>query len=98
MAGGREVDGIEIGYGPTRTFAAAETQDIAAALARVSDEELRRRCTPDEMMRLDIYPEIWDRDPEENDTLGYLMESVASLGETLGTVAGRGYGLLVTIT
>ena len=98
LAGGREVDGIEIGYGPARTFTAAETRDIAVALARVSDEELRRRFAPDEMMRLEIYPEIWDRDPEEDDTLGYLMESVASLRETLGTVVGRGYGLLVTIT
>jgi hypothetical protein len=98
LAGGREVDGIDVGYGPARTFSAVETRDIAAALARVSDQELRRRFAPDEMMHLEIYPEIWDRDPEEDDTLGYLMESVSSLRQALEIAVGRGYGLLVTLT
>src|SRR5918994_521667 len=46
-----------------------------------------------EMMRLEIYPEIWDRDPEKDDTLGYLMESVSLLRQALDVVVARGYGL-----
>jgi hypothetical protein len=67
-------------------------------LSAVSDQQLRGRFAPAEMMRLEIYPEIWDRDPEKDDTLGYLMESVSLLRQALDVVVARGYGLLVTIT
>jgi hypothetical protein len=50
------------------------------------------------MMRLEVYPEIWDRDPDEDDTLGHLMESVSLLRQALDDVVARGYSLLVTIT
>jgi hypothetical protein len=49
------------------------------------------------MMRLEIYPEIWDRDPAKDDTLGYLLEMVAVLRRGLEQVVGRGHGLLVTL-
>lgn len=98
LAGGSEVGEEEVGYGPARTFTAAETREVAAALARVSDEELRARFAPAEMMRLEIYPEIWDRDPADDDTLGYLMAYVAELRNALGTAVARGHGLLVTLT
>lgn len=26
------------------------------------------------MVKKEIYPEIWDRDPKDDDTLGYLIE------------------------
>jgi hypothetical protein len=50
------------------------------------------------MMRLEIYPEIWDRDPAEDDTLGYLMEYLGLLRTAVATVVERGHGLLVTLT
>jgi hypothetical protein len=37
------------------------------------------------MMRLEIYPEVWDRRPEEG-------------RDNLGIVVGRGYGLMISIT
>jgi hypothetical protein len=93
LVGGRDVDDFESAH----TFTAAETRDIAAALARVDDAELRRRFAPEEMMRLEIYPEIWDRDPANEDPLGYLLEMVAVLRQGLGLVVGRGHGLLLTL-
>ena len=36
---------------------------VAAALNRLDDHALRERFAPAEMMKLEIYPEIWDRDP-----------------------------------
>jgi hypothetical protein len=98
VAGGREVGIDEVGIGPARTLTAKETRDVATALARLTDEDLRARFRPDEMMRLEIYPEIWDRDPAEDDTLGHVMESVESLRTTLAAVVDRGHGLLITIT
>ena len=98
VAGGREVGEEEIGYGPARTFTPEETRTIADALSKISDQGLRDRFNPKEMMRLEIYPEIWDRDPAEDDTLGYLMEHVRSLRVTLDRLATDGYGMMVTIS
>ncbi|MCI0460985.1 MAG: YfbM family protein [Gemmataceae bacterium] len=98
VAGGREVGADEVGIGPPRTFSSGETRVITDALARIADEELRGRFLPADMMRLEIYPEIWDRDSAEDDTLGYLMEYVANLRGALATVVSRGHGLLLSIS
>jgi hypothetical protein len=98
VTAGREVGTEDIGIGPARTLTSAETEQAASALARISDEELRGRFVPSEMMRVEIYPEIWDRDPAADDTLGYLMQYVGQLRSTLEDVVQRGHGLLVTIS
>jgi DNA-binding winged helix-turn-helix (wHTH) protein len=48
------------------------------------------------MLRLEIYPEVWDRSSEEDRE--NLINSIASLRELLDIVVGRGCGLMVTIT
>jgi len=98
VSGGREVGKVDVGYGPARTLTAAETREVAAALVLLDDETLRRRFAPAEMMRLEIYPEIWDRDPDEDDSLGYLMEYLSELRGVVNTASAQGLGLLVTIT
>jgi hypothetical protein len=95
LAGGKEVD-IEVGQAPVRTHTSAETRAIATALSEVSDAELHARYDPAEMMRLEVYPEVWDRRPEEG--RDNLINSIASLRELLDIVVGRGYGLMVTVT
>jgi len=97
LAGGREVGDEEIGLSPPRTLTSEETRELATTLAAVSDETLRARFAPDEMMRLEIYPETWDRDAAAEDTLGYLMDYVGQLRSALAAVAARGHGLLITI-
>jgi Domain of unknown function (DUF1877) len=97
-AGGTFVGDDDVGYGPPRAFTSSETRAIAAALAAVSDDELRSRFAPEAMMRAEIYPEIWDRDPCDDDTLGYLMEYVAVLRTAMATVTSRGHGLLVVLS
>jgi hypothetical protein len=98
VSGGQEVGEEDVGYGPARTLTPGETREIAGALAAVSDDQLRARFAPGEMMRLEIYPEIWDRDPAEDDTLGYLIAYVGQLRAILASVVARGHGLLVAIT
>jgi len=98
VAGGTSVGDEDVGYGPPRVFTSAETRAIAAALAAVTDEDLRSKFAPEAMMRAEIYPEIWDRDPNDDDTLGYLMEYVAILRAAMTTVTSRGHGLLVVLT
>jgi hypothetical protein len=95
VKGGTEVGDIDVGYGPARAFRAAEVRAIAAALAPVDEATLRARFDPAEMMKLEIYPEIWDRDPADDDTLGYCMEYYGELKQFVAGAAGRGEGLLV---
>jgi uncharacterized protein DUF1877 len=94
LAGGREVD-IEIGLGPPRVHTAAETRIIASAFAGIDDAELRRRYAP-EMTRLEIYPDIWDRNPAAG--LEHVLEGVAILRRGLARVVGQGHGLLIMHT
>ena len=98
LAGGTDVGEEDVGYGPARVYSAAETREIAAALAAVSDDELRRRFDPDAMMRAEVYPEIWDRDPASDDPLGYLMEYVGVLRNMLATATSNGHGLMVVLS
>jgi hypothetical protein len=98
VAGGAHVGLDDVGYGPPRVFTAAETRAIAAALDRVTDDELRRRFDPEAMMRAEIYPEIWDRDPAADDTFGYLAENVEALRRALATATSNGHGIMVYMT
>lgn len=92
LVGGRELD-IEIGMAPPRAYSVAETRVIADALARLDDAELRRRYSPAEMMRLEIYPEVWEG-PGEVDRL---LEDMTGLRAALERVTRQGFGLLVMI-
>jgi hypothetical protein len=98
VAGGTDVGDDDVGYGAARVFTSAEARVIASALSAISDDELRSRFAPEAMMRAAIYPEIWDRDPKDDDTLGYLMEYVAVLRQAMTTVTSRGHGLLVVLS
>jgi hypothetical protein len=97
-SGGKEAGNIEVGYGTARVFRSHEVQAIAAALARVSDEELRRRFNPKEMLKLKIYPQIWHSDPEDDDPLGYLMENVDGLRMFLDRAVTNRRGMVVYLS
>jgi hypothetical protein len=94
LGGGRELD-IETGMAQPRVHAAAETRVIAEALAGLDDAELRQRCVADEMMRLEIYPEVWDRGPEHFDNL---LHDVTTLRRALDRIVRQGHGMLVMIS
>ena len=98
VAGGLPVGDVDVGYGPARVFHSSEVARIHDDLGAIQPDDLRRRYNPDEMMEQDIYPTIWDRDPKDDDALGYLVEYFAVLQRFVGEAAGRGLGIVVTIT
>ena len=98
LLGGREVGDVDVGYGPARVMTAGETRAAHEMLEALPDDALRARFEPAEMMRREIYPEIWDRDPEEDDTLGYVMENVAALRRLLAAAAADRLGLVLYMT
>jgi hypothetical protein len=95
--GGAPIGDVDIGYGPARYLTPAEVQSLARALSALSDETLRARFDPADMMEKEIYPEIWDRDPAKDDTLGYLMDHVTMLRSALRSAAGRGNGVVIVL-
>jgi hypothetical protein len=48
------------------------------------------------MTRLEIYPDIWDRNPAAG--LKHVLEGVAILRRGLARVVGQGHGLLIMHT
>jgi Domain of unknown function (DUF1877) len=68
------------------------------ALSKLGEDDLRSRFDAADMMKKGIYPEIWDSAPEEDDTLGYLLEYFQTLKEFLSQAVDRGHGLLVYLT
>lgn len=95
--GGQEIGDVDVGYGPARGFTSKELKEISAALAPLSTADLRKRFDPPRMKKLEIYPDIWDRDPADDDTLGYLLEYFEQLKSFLAHGAEHNFALLVYI-
>src|SRR5439155_16744742 len=64
---------IDLDMSSARVFWPQQVEQIDAALSEVTTDELRRRFNSQLMMKEEIYPEIWDRNPKEDDTLGWLV-------------------------
>lgn len=97
VLGGEQAGRVEVGYGPARLFTSARVHEIAAALAPIDETSLRARFNPDEMMRLAIYPSIWDREPADDDTFAYCAEFYSEMKAFVADTASRGLGLVITV-
>jgi hypothetical protein len=97
VRGGQEV-GEDLGYGPARAFTSDEVKAIAAALRPLTREVLEQRFNPKEMMSLQIYPTIWDRPRDEDDTLEYVLGYYDALRDFIEGAAKEGEGLIAFVT
>ena len=98
VSGGTAVGDIDVGYGPARTLTAAETREVRAALMALSNADLEARFNPEDMLAKQIYPEIWSRDADDDDTLGYLMEYVETLRGFLDQAVQQNLGIIVYLS
>lgn len=67
LDGGSFIGSVDVGYGPARIFDIDETKAIAAMLARKQPADLAELFNPLRMVDVDIYPQIWDSNPEAFD-------------------------------
>jgi hypothetical protein len=95
--GGVEVGTPDVGYCPARAVTAREVAEIHAAMRGLDEDMLRARFDPERMTREKVYPVIWDRPPEEDDSFGYLMEYFRVLRQFLARAAGRNLGVVITL-
>jgi hypothetical protein len=98
VAGGETIGDVDVGYGPARAFTPEQLAEISRALDALGSDALRQRFDPVRMLELDIYPGIWDRDPADDDTLGYVLDYFEMLKPFLRKGAERGLGLIVYMT
>lgn len=98
VAGGQEVSGCDIGYGPGRLFTSEQVKQIDAALQVISKEEFESRFDSETMMKEDIYPTIWDRPKEEDDTLGYISKYFDGLKQYIHRACEQEMGLVVGLS
>jgi Domain of unknown function (DUF1877) len=70
-------------------------RQFAAFLSELSQDELTRRYNPEQMMKLEIYPEVWNRGDEED--LEYLLDAFDDLREFVRTAANAGDAIVVLV-
>ncbi len=63
--GGKNAGDVEVGYGPARLIDSEMVKEIEESIANITKERLRQNYNPSEMEKLDIYPNIWGRDGDE---------------------------------
>lgn len=71
---------------------------IDAALSNIDETTLRGRFAPDKMMSLDIYPNIWDRDPVEDDSFSYCVENFSVLKQFIAQASSKKLGIVIYLT
>lgn len=98
VAGGTEVGDIDVGYGRARVFRAAEVKEIHDALTAIDADDLGNRYEPERMMKEEVYPTMWDPDPEKDEGLEYLLEYYAILRRFIGDAANRDAGIVISLT
>jgi hypothetical protein len=98
ILGGEEVGNIDVGYGAGRALRSDEVIRIHEALLPIDEETLRSRFDPADMISLEIYPEIWDRDPADDDTFGYCAEYFDDLKNFIARTTEGNFGLVISLS
>ena len=97
VRGGTEI-GEDLGYGPARGLLNMEVRNVAAALQLLPTNVLMRRFDRAALAAAEIYPNIWGRPLEEDDTRGYVAENYEALRAFVIDAATAGEGLLISLT
>jgi hypothetical protein len=91
--GGTEI-GEDGGYGPARYLDAGEVKGVAAALAAVTEQELRDRFDPRAMDASQVYPASgWSAEED----LDWLLSAFEQLKDFYRSVARRGNAVLLSV-
>jgi hypothetical protein len=92
---GGEPIGPDLGYGPPRALNAEKVREIAARLQALPIDELKKRYSPSEMMRVGIYPNVWEIDGP--DGLTWLLEGYHRVVEFYVKAASQGKGMVLAL-
>ncbi|MEM6580534.1 MAG: YfbM family protein [Pseudomonadota bacterium] len=93
--GGETADSIDVGYGPARLFNSETVKEIQSRLSNISTGDIAANYNPEEMDKLDIYPNIWSRDGDEG--LEYITEYYETLKNFISDCTSNNLGMAVYI-
>jgi len=85
----------DVGYGPARILLPSQVAAFSQALDTVSPAEIRRSFNPTEMIKLGIYPNVWDREDEELEE--WLQQSLAELKEFLQRAVTQQQAVIIAV-
>lgn len=91
--GGEMAGDIEVGYGPARLIDSKTVKEINNHISKITHEQLHANYNPEEMEKLDIYPNIWVRDDEEG--FEYIADYFNSLKTFIANCARHNLGMAV---
>jgi hypothetical protein len=97
VKGGTAIGG-DLGYGPARALTSAQVREIAAALESMPVEKLSERFDAKALTAAQIYPQIWDRPAEEDDTREYVTSYYEELCDFVLAAAAKGEAMLVYLS
>lgn len=92
LAGGTEIGGVDVGYGPARALAPEQVAEFHAYLSGITESELRERCNFTRMQDAEVYCAL--RSLEE---FPHLWNRVEALRDLLGAAASAGDGAIVYV-
>ncbi len=98
VEGGHQVGQIDPEHGPVRAFRHDEVRTIYEAVSVMGPYELRKRFNPRDMAAKEIYPDIWTKAPNEEESLRYLMDNLDRLRGYLRETLDSGFGVLVFLS
>ena len=94
--GGELAGNIEVGYGPARLIDSKTVKDINDRISNITAEQLRQNYNPEEMEKLDIYPNIWVRDDEEG--FEYIADYFKSLKTFVANCSKHNLGMAIYLS
>ncbi len=95
VEGGRQVGQIDPEHGPVRAFSHDEVRAIYDAVSVMGPYELRKRFNPRDMAAKEIYPDIWTKTPNEEESLRFLIDNLDRLRGYLRETLDSKLGVLV---
>jgi hypothetical protein len=93
--GGQQVGKIDVNHGPLRAFSGNEVKTIYENISGIGPYELRKRFNARDMAAKEIYPDIWTKAGQEEDSLRYLMDSLDKLRAFLRKTIDAELGVLI---
>jgi hypothetical protein len=97
LLGGKEST-FELGYGPARGLRPAEVRAFREEVVALDEAEIGRRFDPKRMTALDIYPAVWDRDPEQERLVEFLADGLGQLQNLLDVAIKESAAVVIVMT
>jgi hypothetical protein len=95
--GGTPIGGEELSYGPARYLGADDVAALATLLEPIEVADFEARIDLALLARLDVYPQVWDRQDEADVNKTYLADGYALLREAFRSSKANDEAMVVAL-